>query len=517
MSTCLSKSAFAALCMLTVGVNSSPADVTLPALYCDNMVVQRGKPVVVYGWADSGERVTVSIGGGKGSAISGSDGAWRVELPPVKAGGPYELTVEGKNRIVLNNVLSGDVWVCSGQSNMQWPLRYTSDAGQEAAAANHPDLRLFVVRKEASGSPRQDCHGQWEPCTFRNAPDFSAAGYYFGRELMRELDVPIGLIQSAWGGTPIEPWISLDTLDGSPDFRRELDGWERIIRERPPEIVEYYDLVSSWFVFAFVCMGQKKPYGKVPDPPEGYDRALWTPSWLFNAMIAPLTHVPVTGILWYQGESNAGRAYRYRTLFPALIEDWRRQWGDDRLPFIYAQLSTTRKRQEKPVESAWAELREAQLMALSLPSTGMAVTVDIGEEDVHFRNKREAGRRLALAALNTAYGHDIVHSGPVYRSVEFRDGRAYIEFDHTGSGLASLDGGTLTGFTVAAADSAFVNAHAAIEDGKVVVWSEDIAVPAAVRYGWSDHPACNLGNTEGLPASPFRTDSRPGTTWPDKQ
>jgi len=496
--------------LLVLFCNSSIyADVKLPALIDNNMVLQCNMNTRIWGWADPGERVTVKVADQQKTTVTDDDGRWAVKLKSIKAGGPYEMTVTGKNMIKLSNILVGEVWVCSGQSNMQWPVKFSADSKREIADGNHPMIRLFILNKQGAPEPREDCLGHWDYCSFRTVGEFSGVGYYFGRELMKDLDVPVGLIQSAWGGTPAEAWTSLDALKAEPSLNPILDGWGKILSEKPQELVEYYDLISAWFVFAFECMGQKEPYGDIPKPPEGYDRGIWIPSWNYNAMIAPLTSCTIRGVIWYQGESNVGRAYRYRTLFPALIKDWRLNWGQGNFPFLFVQLANVSGRDSKPSESTWAELREAQLMTLNLPNTGMAVTIDIGEAgDVHFKNKQDAGLRLAKSALNVAYGRDIVHSGPIYDSMKIRGGKVSVRFKHTGSGLVTGDGGTLKGFAIAGADLQFVWANAVIDGDKIVVWSDEVAQPIAVRYAWGNNPDCNLYNRERFPASPFRTDRK---------
>ena len=503
-------------CIAIIISLSSPvlADVRLPALIGDNMVLQRDTAVKVWGWADPGEQVTVIFAERKGATVTGPDGAWRVTLDPLSAGGPYEMTVSGENTVTLYDILVGEVWVCSGQSNMHWPMKFSADPDREIAAANHPSIRLFYVTNQGAADPAEDCFGRWEECAPRTVTDFSAVAYYFGRELNREFDVPVGLIQSSWGGTPIEAWLSLDTVRGDPSLHYMLDGWEEIIENKPREILDRYDLMSAWFVYCFECMGQKLPYGPIPMTPEGFKRGFGVPTRLYNGMIAPLIPSAIKGVLWYQGESNAGRAYKYRALMPALIEDWRRQWGRGDFPFLYVQLSNQGKREDLPSESEWSELREAQLMTLDVPGAGMAVTIDLGEEDdVHFKNKQEVGRRLFLAALDKAYDREVVFSGPLFESMSVKEDKVVITFKESGSGLVTRGGGRLKGFAVAGDDLVFVWADAEIVDDRTVaVRSDSVPSPVAVRYAWGNNPECNLYNREGLPASPFRTDDWPGLT-----
>ncbi len=496
-----------AAAVLLCGVQPSQAEVRLPGLISNDMVLQRNADIRLWGWADPGERVTVRIDNQEKSVTAGSDRRWKLELEPMSAGGPYQMTVSGKNTIVLENILIGEVWVCSGQSNMEWHVKYSADAEREIADGNHPLIRLFMVKKGGAGEPRDDCGGIWTRCTPQTVGEFSGVGYYFGRELMRELDVPVGLIQSAWGGTAAVPWTSFGALRNNPVLRPITEKWTDLSAEKKAEIEDHHDLMAHWFVYCFACMARNVSYGPIPKGDFG------APSWLYNAMIAPLTNATIQGTIWYQGESDSGLAYRYRTLFPTLIQDWRTQWGLGDFPFLFVQLSNFNEPNPEPTESEWSELREAQLMTLELPNTGMAVTIDLGEtDDVHFRNKQDVGRRLALSALRVAYGRDIVHSGPLYDSVSFKSSRAHITFTSTGSGLATKDNEPLKGFAIAGPDSQFVWAEARLDGKNVIVWNNSIPDPVAVRYGWGDNPGCNLYNREELPASPFRTDDWPGKT-----
>ena len=476
------------------------------------MVIQRDIGFPVWGWADQGEKVTVSINGKQASDTAGSDGRWKCILEPMKAGGPYTMTIRGQNAIVLYNILAGDVWVCSGQSNMEWPVKYSANPDREIADGNHPKLRLFEVKKTGTGGPREDCMGQWQECTSHTVGDITAAGYYFGRELVRELDVPVGIIQSAWGGTAIRQWISRDALESDTAVSHVLDGYRPILLEKPYQIEEYYESLAGWFEYCFVQMNRRESYGSIPKPTEGYEKVSGAPTLLFNGMIAPLAWFPIKGFTWYQGESDTGRANLYRDMLQTLIHDWRKQWQNENLPFLIVQLANWNKRDTKPGNSAVGELREAQLMALEIPHTALAVTIDLGDGDVHYKNKQDVGRRLALGALKTAYGRDNVYTGPVYRSMNVRSGKIRLSFDHTGGGLTAQGGESLKGFALAGSDRTFVWADAKIVGNEVEVWSDEVPEPVSVRYGWGWNPECSLYNREGLPASPFRTDDWQGIT-----
>ena len=459
------------------------ANVRMPVIFSDNMVLQRDASIRIWGWAGQDERVTVILGDQKQVARTGRDGQWEVNLSPMEAGGPFNMRVEGSNSLEFNNILIGDVWVCSGQSNMEWPVNRSANPETEIKNASYPEIRLFTVPRTTGMSPADDLEGgEWLECSPESIPSFSAVGYYFGRHIHRESGVPVGLLHSSWGGTVAETWISRETIASLDDFS---DMLENTGNEDPDKI-----------------------QAETPGPNS-------FPSLLYNGMINPITPFSIKGIIWYQGESNAGRAYQYREIFPALIADWRKQWGQDELPFLFVQLANFMAPVSEPAESDWAELREAQAMALSLPATGMAVAIDIGEaDDIHPLNKQDVGKRLALSALKVAYGRDIVHSGPVYNSMSIEGGRIRLSFTSVGSGLMAKDKyGYLKGFAIAGEDREFHWAKAYIDNDEVVVYCDKVKSPVAVRYAWGNNPDdANLYNTEGLPASPFRTDEWPGIT-----
>lgn len=658
--------------VLAAVIHSSSAEVSrsasggklkLPAIFSDHMVLQCNTPVPIWGWAKPNDEVAVVLKGKKPLVTKAdAQGRWMVKLPPQPAGGPHELIVRTREETVrFTDVLFGEVWVCSGQSNMEWPVAWAQNAKQEIATANFPQIRFFVVEKSIALEPQTDCKGRWVVCSPETVGGFSAVGYFFGREIHQRLKVPVGLIGTYWGGTPAEAWTELKALESDPDFkpilerlprdqealRRLQERYERALAEwnqkvvlkdpgnqgeakgwaKPdfddsdwatmelPQIFERTmnidgavwfrkivnipeswagkDLVlslgpiddqdttyfngerigstgsetpNSWTVprrykvpgklvkpgenliavrvFDMLeyggftgspdqmrlelADGKEKPIplagpwkfkiefardaSKLPPRPQPPINN-WTPTALFNAMVAPLIPYAIRGVIWYQGESNVGRAYQYRKLFPALINSWRKAWGQGDFPFLFVQLANFLERKPEPTESAWAELREAQLLTLkTVPKTGMAVAIDIGEaNDIHPRNKQDVGKRLALAALAIAYGQKIVYSGPIYRSMRIEGNKIRLFFDHVGSGLVAK-GGELKGFAIAGEDRKFVWAKAKIEGNTVVVWSEQVPKPVAVRYGWADNPDCNLYNKEGLPASPFRTDDWPGIT-----
>lgn len=639
--------------LLFILVNLS-AEVTLPQVIGSHMVLQRNAPVKIWGWADKGERVTVTMAGQSVRAKTDKEGKWEVTLEPMAAGGPFEMQIEGKNKLTLEDILVGDVWICSGQSNMEWPVYNTNNAEEEVPGANYPELRLFDVPHNVQLMPVDDVpEAAWAPCTPESVYNFSAVGYFFGKYLHRELDVPIGLISTNWGGTNVETWTSREmsmtdpemkagvesidgmdiealaekleqdrremlaslgelgsgTVDGEPVWAREnidleewkemevpglweekglpgVDGvvwfrktvtltaeqagsnallslgaiddsdWTWINGIEVGNLNNQYDKARFYRIDPGILKeGENTIVVRVEDtgggggfwgsPEEMFLRAgdqtlplsgTWLfrvssegfrliaqsavnpnskPTLLFNGMIHPLLHYRVLGAIWYQGESNAGRAYRYRTLFSNLIRDWRNQWKNPEMGFYFVQLANYMQPREQPGPSEWAELREAQAMALSLPKTGMAVTIDIGNaNDIHPRNKQDVGKRLALAALHDTYGKDVVYSGPVFQSMKVEGNKATLTCDPMDSSLMIRDKyGYVKGFAIAGEDQVFHWAKGLQQGNSIVLWSDRVDTPVAVRYGWADNPDdVNLYNTEGLPASPFRTDQWPGIT-----
>lgn len=474
---------------LVLSASPARADVKLPGLISEGMVLQQKAPVRLWGWADDGETVTVKFQGQK-VATSARGGKWAVMLAPLRAGGPFTLSIAGKNAIEFRNVLVGEVWVCSGQSNMEWALRNSFEPEQHIAKAENPRIRLFVVPRVRTAAPREDVAATWQACTPETVPGFSAVGYFFGRDLQRDLGVPIGLIQSAWGGTPAEAWADEWAILSHPVLSPLLE------RHRTAQ-ANYRNVIAAFPAQVAQARAEGKPAPRAPSQP-------WKPGELYNGMIAPLTPYTIRGAIWYQGESNAGRAEQYRTLFPEMIQSWRRAFGQRDFPFLAVQLAPFGP------GNNYAELREAQLVTTKvLPNVGMAVITDVGEEnDIHPKKKEPVGQRLALAARKIAYGQNVAHSGPLYRSMRFEGSRVILQFDQVGQGLEAR-GGSLAGFTIAGADGNFVPAEARIEGDTVVVTAQSVPKPVAVRYGWANYPVVNLWNKDGLPASPFRTDAPP--------
>ena len=646
-----------------------PATNIQPAkLFTDHMVLQREMPVNIWGLADPNGIINIEFNGQNQTTVSDQNGNWKVTLNPMDAGGPFEMKIIGQDTIILKDVLIGEVWIGSGQSNMEMPLAgwgQVMNYEQEIAEANYPNIRLFQVQRAIGIQPENTIPSDgWKVCSPENIPLFSATEYFFGRKIYKELDVPIGLIHSSWGGTIIEAWMSPQSLKDFPEYQNQIEQLKKvskqfaekyqgqklesmfatIMKERDKEINEKergmndpvakwseididmsqwktmklpdlwenqglagldgivwfrkdVDIPKSWTgkdltlyisavddidstYFNGVFVGSHNVYNetriykiskdlvkagenviavKVRDDQGG--GGIWAdpnllkislndsksislvgdwyyrigldynelenfginpnnpnyPTLLSNAMIEPLIPVTFRGVIWYQGESNAGEAYKYRSLFPALIRDWRQRWGEGDFPFLFVQLANYMEVKDQPVENDWAELREAQLMTLSVPKTGMAVTIDIGDaKDIHPKNKQEVGRRLALNALKITYDKDVVFSGPIYKSMKIDGDKIELTFDYIADGLKIADGKVLKGFSIAGADRQFKWAKAKIEGEKVIVWNPDVKEPVAVRYAWASNPVCNLANSANLPASPFRTDDWPGITQPEK-
>jgi len=477
------------------------------------MLVQQGIRIPIWGKAEPGERVTVELGEDAAKAVADDDGRWLVSLPKQKAGGPLGMTISGKDSgLTVSDILVGEVWVCSGQSNMQFGLASSNNAEAEIAGATYPEMRLFTVERKVATEPQEDCAGSWSVCSPETAAGFSAVGYLFGRELHTTLGVPVGLIHTSWGGTPAESWTTQSTLESDPDLTPMLERWAKLEQNYPAAKAAHDASMAKWKAAAEKAKAEGKPGPSKPRGPM-HPMHAHRPAGLYNAMIAPLVPYALQGAIWYQGESNASRAYQYRELFPAMIEDWRRAWDQGAFPFLFVQLANFRETKAEPEPSDWAELREAQSMTLGLKNTGMAVIIDIGDaKDIHPRNKQDVGKRLALNALANTYGKDVAYSGPMYKSMKVKGDTVEIEFAHMDGGLVVKGGGALQGFAIAGEDQKFVWADAVIEGKKVMVSADGIEAPKAVRYAWADNPICNLYNGAGLPASPFRTDDWPGLT-----
>lgn len=486
------------------------ADVSLPTMFSDHMVVQRGMAVPVWGWAEPGEEVSVAFDGQTATAAACQKGKWAVKLDAVQAGGPHKLTVQGNNKIEISDVLVGEVWLCSGQSNMAMTVSRAANFDQEQAAAEYPKIRMFTVDRVPGQEPQDKCGGNWQVCGPETVGNFSATAYFFGRTLHKELGVPVGLINSSWGGTPVQAWTCLQAQKEKPELKPMLDDWQRRIDSYDPQAAKtrYEEQLAKWTELAKEAREAGKQPPRRPraltDPQISQSR----PANLYNGMITPLAPYALQGAIWYQGEANAGDAAElYGLQLTTMIKNWRTLWGQGDFPFEWVQLPNFRTPQELPVEtSGWVIVQEQMLKSLALGNTGMAVTIDVGEaNDIHPKNKQDVGKRLAIWALSATYGKDVVPSGPLYKCHKKQDGKIIVEFDHTGGKLVAK-GDQLKGFAIAGADKQFVFADARIDDDVVVVSSPEVEDPVAVRYGWASNPDCNLYNQAGLPASPFRTD-----------
>jgi sialate O-acetylesterase len=483
--------------MLTVLTAAASAAVRLPALFTDHMVLQRDLANPVWGWAEAGEQIAVVLGEQTKKATADDNGRWRVVLDPLPAGGPHKIVVEGNNRLVIEDVLVGEVWVCSGQSNMAWTVSRTYSSDLTGLTSDYPQLRMITVPRVGTQEPQDDFDGDWQVSGPDTVQDFSAVGYFFGRVLHQALDVPVGLIHDSWGGSACEAWVPRPLLEKDARYQPLIERWVAIEKENTNRRA---------------LDGNARPGN------------------LYNGMLHPIIGYGIRGAIWYQGESNASRAYQYRHLFPLMIQSWRDAWKQGEFSFYWVQLADFMAENDEPMDSAWAELREAQTMTLSLPNTGEAVIIDIGEgDDIHPRNKEDVGERLARWALAQDYNIDIAHQSPTFQSMQRDGNRVVVTFDHTRGGLMSFDTQEVTGFEIAGEDRQFVNAQAEVvaktEDGKnipvekrnqVVVRSDKVANPVAVRYAWANNPQCNLRTVLGLPATPFRTDDWPGLTVDNK-
>ncbi|MFI4862535.1 MAG: sialate O-acetylesterase [Phycisphaerales bacterium JB063] len=652
------------------------AEVSLPSVIGDHMVLQRGEPVRIWGWADAGERVRVTFAGQTQQADADAEGNWSVMFDAMDASAQGRaLVIEATNRIEVGDVVVGEVWVASGQSNMEWNVQNSANAQEEVANANHPGIRMWTAQRTVAQEPQRDVPGRWQVCSPQTVGGFSAVGYYFARELYQRLDVPVGILHSSWGGTPSEAWTSRGKLESVESAGPILDRYDSMLEGYDERLAAFHEALAAynaklsgpamteqeqgymandyddsewqgatlpgewaaaghgdfdgimwyrrtvsvpeawagkplvlelgpiddydvtWFngqqvgatgagvqnawmtprvynipaehadagevvvaVRVFDAHGGGGLHGQAaqmklrpadadlggpitlagdwrykitheldpadaanqrPARPVGPDHP-HSPAGLYNGMIAPIVPYTIQGAIWYQGESNAGRAEQYETIFPAMIHDWREQWHQGEFPFLFVQLANFHAYVDHPTDTDWTHLQNAQLQTLlTVPNTGMATIIDVGEaNDIHPRNKQDVGLRLALWALADTYGLDVVKSGPMWRPNKLLvvDGRIELEFATLGSPAAVRGDGPLTGFTIAGEDGQFVVAHAELSDADergalITVWSDDVPNPVHVRYAWKDNPEdANLVNEQGLPAPPFRTDDLPGPT-----
>ena len=502
----------AAVTSLLAGGATVLADVRLPEVISNNMVLQKDIPLPIWGWASPGEEVTVTLGGSSVKSTADGAGKWKVVLPAIKtAGGPHEMTVKGKNEIKVGNILIGEVWAGSGQSNMQWAVNQSANAQAEIAAAKFPKIRLFVIPLVPAGTPSDQVFARWVECTPETVAGSSAVLYFFGREIHQKLDTPVGLITTAWGGTRIQPWIPPQGYAAIPELAGEKNDMLNMLNGFSKQLTDYSAAVKTYAEkFKDVKPGDALPAvpGAMPGHPLNNN---YQHTGLYNGMIHPIVPFGIRGFLWYQGESNNGQGMHYYQLKRGLIEGWRSVWnqeGNRDFPFLFAQLAPFNYGGDP---TNLAGIWEAQVETLKVKNTGMAVLTDITTlNDIHPPNKQEVGRRLALWALANTYGQsNLVYSGPLYQSMKVDGNKAVISFRHA-AGLKSSDGKDLSWWSVAGEDKKFVKATARIEGETVVVTAEGVTKPVAVRFGWHQSAIPNLANGAGLPASPFRTD-----TWTD--
>lgn len=496
------------------------ANVRLPSIFTDHMVLQRQMPLPVWGWASPGEAVTVKIADQTHTTRADETGKWRVTLASLSPGGPVTLEVSGNNKVLVSDILIGEVWICAGQSNMEWPVKDSANADLVIATADHPDIRLITVATPGTEAPEKDFHGHWETCTPQSIVEFSAVGYGFGCELLQHLHVPIGLIDVSWGGSACEAWNRRDRMEGNPLYAGDLENSDKSCAayKKAPEWADYTARLEKWRQQAHDAeqAGEHEPAGRPSDvsPVTSQGRA----GNIYNSRLTPIMPFGIRGVIWYQGESNVGRGQQYREMFPLLIQSWRKDWAQGDFPFYWVQLANFAP---EPLDQ-WAELpelREAQTLALDrLPNTGQAVIIDLGDaHDIHPRNKLEVAKRLARLALTEDYSKKFACRSPQFDSMEKQPGRVLVRMKDVGDHLITTQTGRVLSFEIAGEDQKWVNANALIVGKDTIeAKSESVREPVAVRYAWAGSPVCNLYSDDGLPATPFRTDDWPRHKTPKK-
>jgi len=473
------------------------------------MVLQREQMVKIWGWDDPGQKVIIRFEDQKVSVTTSDDGRWDVQLQPMVASAiGREMRIKGSSKVTLQDVLIGEVWLCSGQSNMQWFLARDLDADVELLKADNPMIRLITVPQVGTQVPQDDFSGQWDPCTPDIAKDFSAIGYHFANMLQDILDVPVGMIDNAWGGSAAEAWVRRDLLDADPTCAPYLEYWDSRVKT-----YEYAKVLADFEVQHSEWQATKDAGQKVPREPRKPGNALegqHRPANLYNGMLNPIIGYGIRGVLWYQGENNANndRALGYSSLFPLLISSWRNEWGQGDFPFYWVQLADYKSYTDEPMESDWAVLRESQTLTLELPNTGQAVIYDNGEAtDIHPKEKLKVARRLLRHALAKDYGFDIAANSPQYCSHQTEGDTIILKICNVGRGLDTFDVNELLGFSIAGEDGKQVWAEATIiDDNQIAVRSPDVPHPVSVRYAWADNPVANVQSKSGLLLTPFRTD-----------
>ncbi len=517
------------LCLLSLLAVSARAELKLPAIIGDNMVLQQKQANPLWGWDAPGTEVTVTFAGQTKTAKAGADGKWTVKLDAVPANAqPATISIKGSSSKELKNVLVGEVWVCSGQSNMGFNLNSTWDADLDIAQAKDAQLRLISVPQVGTQEIQNDFKGQWEECTPTTAAQFTAVGYHFGRVLREMLGVPVGLIDNAWGGSACEAWVKRDVLEKDPRFASIIARWKQTESTFTQEafdkqVADHKTKLAEWTKARTEALKAGKHFtAQAPRPPQNPMTGQHRPGNLYAGVLHPTIGYGIKGAIWYQGESNASRAKEYRDLFPFMIEHWRKEWKQGDFPFYWVQLADFKAYQTEPVESDWAELREAQTLTIrKLPHTGQCVITDLGEaNDIHPKNKRDVAERLARWALVQDYGQKLVYRSPELKDAKFEGGKALLTFDYAPQGLRTVDTDDVKGFAICGEDKKWVWAKASIIGGskkgtnQIEVSADGVAKPVAVRYAWADNPICNVFSAEGLPVTPFRTDDFPMITDP---
>ncbi len=491
------------------------ADVTLAPLFTDHAVLQRDKPIPVWGIADAGEKVTVTFARQTRTATAGADGAWKVSLDKLSAESKgADLTVAGKNTLVLHDVVIGEVWLCSGQSNMEFTVSRARDAAKEIAAANFPLIRHVKIRNTVAADPattvKTTC---WQSASPETVGAFTAVGYFFAHDIFQKLNIPIGLVHSSWGGTPVESWMPAPALARDPRFRVVAERWEKTLADYPDKKAEYAPVLAEWTAADAAAKAQGdaehaawlKAHPK-PRAPRGPGDS-WTPSGLYNGMIAPLAPYAIRGALWYQGESNADHAAEYQPLFAAMITAWRKSFGQGPFPFFWVNLANYKSPSDSTGQT-YAFLREAQSQTLDLENTGQALAIDIGNpDDIHPTNKQDVGHRLSLLAKNRVYGYQGEDTGPTFANVRLGGAALFATFSHSAGGLTIHNATEVADVEVAGDDKVFHPARVVVSSSIMIASSPDVKQPIALRYAWKNAPNANLYNGAGLPAVPFRSDN----------
>lgn len=495
------------------------AELRLPSIIGDHMVLQQNQANPLWGWDAPGTRITVTFAGQTKSAETGPDGKWTVKLDPMPANEkPQILTISGTEKKEVQDVLVGEVWMCSGQSNMGFTLAGDWNGDIEAAASRLPNLRLIKVPQVGTQELQSNFKGQWQASTPETARNFSAVGFYFGRSVHLILGVPVGLIDNAWGGSAAEAWIRRESLEKDPRFKSLMENTakQETYLQGEKAKADYEKQLATWREEVEKAKADQKPAPRQPSSPFQWLTGNARPGNIFCGVVHPTLGYGIKGVIWYQGESNAGRAWEYADLFPFMIEQWRKEWNQGDFPFYWVQLADFMAEKPEPGESAWAELRESQTKTLKLPNTGQAVIIDLGEgKDIHPKNKRDVAARLVRWALVKDYAMKFPYRSPEFKSIETNGNKAVLTFDCFGSSLRPFDVDQAIGFALCGEDKVWHWAKGVVQGkDKVEVWSDSVANPVAVRYAWADNPVCNLFSNEGLPVTPFRTDNFDMITQP---